>query len=43
MLTSRGRATGRETARVEQIWTGEGGFFRVETATVGPWQPYPPR
>jgi hypothetical protein len=39
--TPRGRATGMETAQVEQIWTGEGGFFRVERATVGPWQAYP--
>ena len=41
--TPRGRATGSEIARVEQIWTGEGGLFRVESATVGPWEPYPPR
>lgn len=41
--TSRGGATGTETARVVQIWTGAGGFFRVESATVGPWEPFPPR
>lgn len=40
--TGRGGATGMETARVEQIWTGEGGFFRIERANVGPWEPYPP-
>jgi hypothetical protein len=33
-----------ETARVEQLWVREpGGAFRVESATVGPWEPYPPR
>lgn len=42
--TPRGRATGSETARVEQIWVRDhGGAFRVESATVGPWEPYPPR
>lgn len=41
--TAGGRATGMETARVEQIWTSEGGFFRVERAVIGPWESYPPR
>jgi hypothetical protein len=37
--TPRGRATGMETARVEQTWRREEGAFRVARAVVGPWQP----
>lgn len=37
-----GRDT-QETARVEQIWARrQGGEVAIESATVGPWEPYPP-
>jgi hypothetical protein len=41
--TRRAGVTAIETARVEQIWVRYLGAFRVESATVGPWEPYPPR
>lgn len=38
--TPRGRWTGSEQATVEQIWTRQpDGVFRIERASVGPWQP----
>ncbi len=41
---SRGVDAAVETARVEQVWVRDrNGAFRVESATVGPWQPYQPR
>ena len=39
-----GGGNGRETARVEQIWVRDhNGEMRVESVTVGPWEPRQPR
>ena len=38
--TPRGRGTGYEHARVEQLWVRDfNGEMRVESATIGPWEP----
>lgn len=38
--TPRGRWTGSEQATVEQLWVRQpDGVFRIERASVGPWQP----
>ena len=42
--TPAGRSAGYETARVEQVWVRDfNGDMRVESATVGPWEPRRPR